>query len=87
MPFGCIVIPALETPERAGQGPDRYRLRLQQWRELRELPSLAIVLELSEWPDGLWSVVYGVPRRGPLAVDLGNMTVGEWYRRERLLGF
>lgn len=68
------------------QGDDKFPLGLNDWRTLRHaLAGLgtesAYQIEISEWPDGLWSCVYGL-RTGPVAVDLGNMTTDEWIARE-----
>ena len=69
---------------------DKFRLGPDEWRTLRHaLADLSVEsdynIELREWRDGLWSVTYGLTHSGPMAVDLGNMTVAEWYRRERQL--
>jgi hypothetical protein len=71
------------------QGDDKFRLGPDDWRTLRhalidQSVEAAYSIELREWPDGLWSVNYGLTHSGPMAVDLGNMSVDEWYRRERL---
>lgn len=65
----------------------KFRLGLRDWRVLGNILAAAdadFSIEVCEWPDGLWSCTYGL-QGGPMVVDLGNMTLAEWLRRERTL--
>jgi hypothetical protein len=71
------------------QDDDKFRLGPDEWRKIHHaLTDLGVDsayrVELREWRDGLWSCTYGLTHSGPMLVDLGNMTLAEWFRREKL---
>jgi hypothetical protein len=67
---------------------ERLATGRNMWREVgAAIVSLGIeqtyCVELKEWNDGFWSLVLSRRDKKPVAVDLGNMTIGQWLARER----